>query len=515
MLSIKNHYRLLLTLLLGVCAWVFWSFFYYSGLVYQEEVQMFLFTSDYFTERAVVPGGIARYVAEFLVQFYNNFLFGGLVVAVLYMLIQRLTWRAIRLERKTDSLSYLLSFVPVLALWSYMGYQNVRLTFVVAVVFALFVMACYPLKARFGIRCVYAVLALPLLYYLAGPVVMMAGLYFSLVEGIKFKNWLWALVAIVYAIACIVVSIPLTIEPVNRLFYGIGYNLLIEEFPMGEYVVMLLFAVVPICICLFPHIEDAKKQKRVFCGSFAVIAVAFIALIPVSFDRSIYEILDYDVLVRGQKWDKIIAKAEARQPQSPLSVSALNLALGMKGQMGERAGQFYQNGIAGAFPPFVKNFLASLMTSEVYYHVGLVNEGQCLAFEAMQTIPDDQKSSRIIKRLAETNLINGQYEVARKYLQLLDKTLFYRNWARSRMALLGNENAINHHPEYGYMRQVQPTEDFLFSYEEIDKIMGQLVMRNKNNGLAIQYLLLLPRLEGNRQKYLQYKDYVMRRLNEE
>jgi hypothetical protein len=104
--------------------------------------------------------------------------------------------------------------------------------------------------------------------------------------------------------------------------------------------------------------------------------------------------------------------------------------------------------------------------------------------------------------------------VARKYLLLLEKTLFYRKWAQETMALINDEKAIDSHPVYGRMRQLRLTDDFLFSEQEVDKIMGQLVMRNTDNYLAIQYLLLLPQLEGNQQKYMIYRDFVRKTLEE-
>ena len=109
---------------------------------------------------------------------------------------------------------------------------------------------------------------------------------------------------------------------------------------------------------------------------------------------------------------------------------------------------------------------------------------------------------------------NGQYEVARTYLLRLEKTLFYRKWAQETMALINDEKAIDSHPVYGRMRQLRLTDDFLFSEQEVDKIIGQLVMRNADNYLAIQYLLLLPQLEGNQQKYMIYRDFVRKTLEE-
>ena len=125
----------LLTLLFGLAVFLFWRYRYPFALVYQEQLQLFLFDDDYFLERMAEPGGLARYVAEFLVQFYNSVTIGALILAVLFMLLQRLTWRVMgiwKVERW-----YPLSFVPVLLLWYAMGDESVLLTYVVALLMSL------------------------------------------------------------------------------------------------------------------------------------------------------------------------------------------------------------------------------------------------------------------------------------------------------------------------------------------------------------------------------------------
>ena len=113
--------------------------------------------------------------------------------------------------------------------------------------------------------------------------------------------------------------------------------------------------------------------------------------------------------------------------------------------MGDRMFEFYQNGTEGLLPEFQRDFTSPLPTSEAYYHLGMVNTAQRFTFEAMEAIPNFNKSGRCFKRLAETNLINGQYEVAAKYLRLLRKTIFYRDWAEDAMTYLYNEEKINAH----------------------------------------------------------------------
>ena len=90
---LSSHIRLLLTLVTGLAVFLFWRFRYPFVLAYQEQFQLFLFDDDYLMSRLAEPGGVARYVAEFLVQFYNSFTIGAAILAVLMIVVQRLSWR--------------------------------------------------------------------------------------------------------------------------------------------------------------------------------------------------------------------------------------------------------------------------------------------------------------------------------------------------------------------------------------------------------------------------------------
>ena len=201
---------------------------------------------------------------------------------------------------------------------------------------------------------------------------------------------------------------------------------------------------------------------------------------------------------------EIIEKAEEKSPVSPFGVTCLNLALGKTGQMGDRMFEFYQNGTEGLLPEFRRDFTSPLPTSEAYYHLGMVNTAQRFTFEAMEAIPNFNKSGRCFKRLAETNLINGQYEVAAKYLRLLRKTIFYRDWAEDAMTYLYNEEKINAHKEWGWLRQMRYTEDFLFSNRETDIMLGLLYQHNHRNRMAFEYMLAYVLQQRDLERFMKY-----------
>ncbi len=489
---LNRHADWLLTLFFGLVVFLFWECRYPFALTFQEQLQLFLFDGDYFCERMAEPGGLARYVGEFLVQFYNATVIGALILAILFMMVQRLTWRLMRCEDY-----YYLSLIPALVLWFAMGDENVMLAYVVALIMAMgCILGLRPLERLNLIgRVIIALVALPLLYWLIGPLAL-------LVAVCMVPTWLAGL-AVIYVVALVLVSAWLLPYPLVRLAVGIGYY----RFPVT---IPYLLILIPVLIAMMHygcrHLPKPKQGVK-YALILAITALLFVPQYY-GFDAKKYELMEYDYLVRIKDWNGIIAKAEQQTPDKPMSVSATNLALAMTNQLGERAFEFYQRGSQGLLPPFERNYATTQLTGEIYFHLGLVNTAQRLAFEAMEAISNYNKSGRALKRLVETNVINGQYKVAEKYIKILEKTIFYRRWAERMRAMLGDEKAINAHPLYGTLRQYRLQEDFLFSDTELDKICGQLFMHNHQNQMAAQYLLMMPLLDKDVPRFMQYAQYV-------
>jgi hypothetical protein len=107
----------------------------------------------------------------------------------------------------------------------------------------------------------------------------------------------------------------------------------------------------------------------------------------------------------------------------------------------------------------------------------------------METIPNMGKSARVIKRLAETNMINGQYKVSEKYLKLLEKTIFYRTWAKRSLTLLDNDEKINSDPVWVAKRKFVVRNDYFFHIRNIEAVLTRMVKENPENKMAFEYLM--------------------------
>ena len=496
--SLSRYWKVGLTVLFGLAVFLFWQYRYPFVLAYQEQLQLFLFDDDYFCERMSEPGGLARYIAEFMVQFYNLVTIGAAVIALLFVLVQRLMWRL--MSSKTDG-SYLLSFLPVVLLWYAMGDESVMLTYVIALIMALSVALAWSRWFADGVlwkKFIVALVIIPMLYWLIGPMVLLVAL--------MMMPWLVSVSAVVYALGLMLLSAHFLPFPMMRVMLGISYYRIPVTLP---YMLM----VIPVVAAFITWSSRMDWLRWKYMGPLSVgVLVLGLLFVPRGYDARKYGLIEYDYLVRVGDWNAIIQKAERQMPALPMSVSATNLALGMTNQLGDRAFDFYQRGTGGLLPRFERNFATAQLTGEIYFHLGLVNTAQRFAFEAMEAIPNYNKSARVVKRLAETNLINGQYKVARKYLQMLEKTVFYRLWAQRTMAMLGDEKAINGHPLYGMLRQYRLQDDFLFSERELDKICGQLFIHNQQNMMAAQYLLMMPLLDGDVARFMNYAQYVQGKI---
>lgn len=514
-LMIKT-WKPLLSLLFGVAVVIFWAVPYVGGLCFQEQYQMFLFDSGYFLERIVLPGGLADYISEFLVQFYYMPVLGGAIIALLLMGIQTAVWGLMKqYGARHDFPGYLLSFLPSIALWCAMGDQNVLLSFVVALFGALVIGWIHNRFHNRLVKVVFELVSTALVYWLLGPVVF---LYAALMIGDTLKNAKqkgnvfsgigYSVCILVLTIAWILLTTQTLQYPLYRIFAGLNYYRYPGAISPLPFVVMVWAVVIPflgMIPCRQKSLQKLQQSKVVIVLSYVLVIVASWFGIKASFDEMTYELIDYDFLVRTEQWDKIIEKAEKKPATTPLSVSCVNLALSQKGMLADRLFEFYQNGGEGLFPTFTRDMISPVSTAEIFFRLGMVNDAERYMFEAQEAIPNYRKSARLTRRIIECDIINGNYKVAAKLLRRLQKTLFYSNWANQTMALLGNEKAINRHPIYGKLRKYrEKKQDFLFSDREMGQMLGLLFLNDNHNKMAYEYLMCYELLQRDMEKFMQY-----------
>lgn len=253
------------------------------------------------------------------------------------------------------------------------------------------------------------------------------------------------------------------------------------------------------------------RQGWFYPLSFVPAALLFIfAFIPERYRQEprFREVVKYDYLVRTQQWDAIVNMPEEEYPISDLGIWSTNYALAMRGQLADYLFFYHQTGLHGLLDDGQQEeVLAYFTLSNIFLQLGMVNNAERMAFDAKQYIPHNHKSGRLYRRLAETNIINGNYTIAAKYLKMLQSTLFYGQWANDFLEHLNDEDYIN--KAYGRIRELRVTEDKYLISPNKDELLLALVQHNKENAQAWEYLLAYALLQLSQDKVARYMQMAL------
>jgi len=499
----------LLSLLFGLTVFAFFAFLYPFHLNYQEQYQLFLFSADYFFQFMAKPGGFSDYVGNFFTQFYFYSWVGAIIIAVLLTLLQRTVW-FVSHQLGGKPLFVPITFLPSLLYWALLCDENYLLGGVIVMLLVSSFIALYLLLKSAWIRVSFVLVSIPLLYWLAGGTFLLLPLFALLREIIRKEMKFMQLIRLAFASGILSYAIPelsktyLLQYPLRQVWIGVNFFRFPVIIPFSVGIIALLILIIPFALHFIPVQIKKNKKILIYVVQLVVLIIGGYLFIHQATDRDKEEVMAYDFNVRMRKWDRVIALADKKAPSSPLTVTCLNLALSQEGLLADRMFYYYQNGISGLLPDFTRDFTIPMMAGEVYYHLGFINTAQRYAFEAMEALPDYQKSVRAVMRLGETNLINGNYDVASKYFHLLQKTFYYRNWATNALNTMKDENLIAKHPEWGWLRKCRTKEDFLFSEGEKDMMLGVLFRQNTENRMAYEYLMAYTLLIKDLKRFVQY-----------
>ena len=483
----------------------FFSFFYNSHLHFEEQFQLFLLTGDSFTAKMGYPGGFSGWTGGFLTQFYYLSMAGPLIIAGLLFALQQIM-RWILSKVNSSPVLFPVSFIPSMLAGMILCNEFYPLSAITGFLLAMLAGLVYIRINSDRTRFLSGLILIPLTYWLAGGsfislllLILMYELLLYLrsrkktdsvnaaVRSYNLRGWYLITYILIAAGIPLLVRQFLILQPLMMTFMSEFYYNIVTTIPTAALVLFIL----PPILMLLVHFVLLKEKYFNSALAFQIAAFAVLCWLGsksfANFEAE--EIMTYDYMVRNERWNDVLKYADRNPPRNYLSLAMLNLSLAKTEHMGNSMFSYDQHGINGLFLPFKREYVTAIMGNEILYHLGLTNAAQEYAFESMETIPSMGKSARVIKRLAETNLINGQYKVSEKYLKLLEKTIFYRKWAKNAMTVLNNEEKINNDPDWGEKRKFIVKNDYFFHIKNIEAVLNRMVKEHPDNKMAFEYLM--------------------------
>lgn len=483
MKRILKYLHWILPAALTVGAWVFFAFGYAGHLLYIEGNQMFLWNGDYMVDTVMRVGGMSDYIARFITQFYHWPLVGGALVALLLLALQQGVQRIMR--RLGGDMLWTLSFVPPIIYWVLLCDENYTLSGLVALAGAVWLAVAVAAVGKSWLRGAVTALAIPAVWLLLGGTAAVTWLMVVIVEAVAAERRCWK-VFVGAAAAVAIIAVVWVAVPWQRYFESMvtgGTYFYFAEIPVQDFLKMwgatVVVTVIPLLL--------GRWYRPWFEAVVAVAAiVASGSLLSKHYNALDEDVMRYYYLTHYGRWDDVIARAERKTPDTQAGLICVNLALAVTDQTGARTFDFEQHGPAGLFMPYDQDVLFS---GEVLYRLGFINEAQHYAYESMASIPDHQRGIYFVGRLAETNMIAGRTEVARKYLNIMKQTLFYRGWAKQLLELMEQDGAVDAHPVYGSLRRMQPTENFAFVSTQLGGMLEIMLHQHPDNRPVYNYLM--------------------------
>ncbi len=242
---------------------------------------------------------------------------------------------------------------------------------------------------------------------------------------------------------------------------------------------------------LFSLLWKTRWMLRII-GGLALTLLCYCLGGPVSFVLPQQNTPAFKVLLQQmhyadtEQWDKLLA-VEGIRATNDVQMNYVNLALSHQGRLLDQLFAYPQHSIGSLITKEANFTDMSVLMSRIYYQIGAIGAAQNQAFSA--TVGITYGNPSMTKLLIKTYLINGYYALAEKHIKLLEKTLFYSDWASAQRQFLYNDTAVEADAELGYKRRCLAQDDrFTMLYGPVEDLLYQ-VQHHPENQEARDYLV--------------------------
>lgn len=488
-MRVRNK-NILFFILLWLILSVFLQSVYKFHFYHIEQYQLFLFDNGYVFSTLKKVGGLSLLLYEFLAQFFIYPYAGALITSTLLTVTGFLIHIVLRRIDKDSIFVYLWSLLPVFSLLFIQLDFNYFMQGTIAYLMALLLLYAYWKLGNIRWRLGYAVLAAFFLFWWGGSVAVLFVISIfvkELCSGLS-RSYLFLIpCAEVLLLACLSVRYAFIGEYRFAVLPDMYYQKSLIPSGLLLYSSWILFPLGMIATYFLRSKKTGSGKKR-YAGIVVQVILAGFAFfygVKMYGDQRSIRFKEMEYYCRNKQFDKIIEMNKG-DVSNYLYLCFLNLSLAEKGELADRMFTFDQKGPQSLFIPMSNSHMSSMLLCDIYYTIGHTGAAMNMAFEANIGSPG-HRTGRMLQRLIETNLIYGEYAVAEKYIALLEKSFYYRDWAGGMRRYLYDDEEVGRNPAFEKRRKSLPKEDFLFSAQLQDKELISLSVSNPENRTPIAY----------------------------
>ena len=441
-----------------------------------QELNLFLYTPLFFKQQMVVAGGFLTWIGTYFTQYFYHTWMGVTMLCAWWALLMWITKKAFNIPaRWTVAL-----LVPVALLlltdvdmgyWIF--YLKLRGHFFVATIGSTIAVALAwvyrLLPSRFAIRTAFIALTAILFYPFLGFYALLATLLMGIMawrlEDYKISKR--AIDSVVAALA--IVAIPL-------LYYRFVYyqtNIIniywaaiplyrIEEHHYQYYIpYYLLVACFALMAAFYRKERQSGVKTPILWSAAQVVALGTIGFGVWHFwykDDNFHKELQMVRCIENLDWEGVLTIARDCDEPTRVIWMMKNLALFRLGRQGDEM-YHYKNDDKPCKAPF-KVRMTQTGAKVLYLHYGQLN------FCYRWCLEDGVEYGWRVdyyRYMLKCSLMNGEYAVAQKYIDILKQTKYYADWAQQYEAYVKNPELIKKNKEFEPILHMLSANDRLTS----------------------------------------------------
>jgi hypothetical protein len=479
-------------------------------LIYQSQEPVFFFDTYFMSDFFNYPGGVNELIARFLSQFFYHAWTGALLLTLLFWLI---TWNT-KLFIKSinnDRPIFYLHWIPSLFLLALHSDYTFPLVFTSGLLLTLVTVNIYIRNAssKSTLRFVYYIILYTALFYLSAGQALIFSIIIILYDALHHRRLILLILYIIFAgllpylsaLTLFIVYIKDTFT-MHVISYGSYQTTWLSLMLYSFFPLILLLAALEQRYIKIDRINIKSLRNKLLYGNTigirmikSAVFLLFVGMTAMySYDRRNDKgslLIDYYARVRN--WDKVLDVALSYESNLyPVHYQATR-ALYHSGRLLDVLFSFTPPiWINGLFMHHDLHPIYPLQHSDVFFDLGLINETEHWAYEAVSVSGDTPWN---LQQLILINILEQNRPVAQRYLGLLLKTMWHHSWANKYLTCLSDNDNFSKSPELTYIKSIMPESDFLIPPNEPQRCLVHLI-QNRKNKMAFEYFMAYCLLQG-------------------
>jgi len=487
----------------GIVTVLYFLFFFFAMLLVVNPAQsyfiqqpLFLFDKVFLWSYLEYPGGLIQYVFLFLSQFYVYPLLGALIITVIAVSVFFFTDRIMRFF-DFNRFGLLLKLAPVTALFYLHSFSDGILVTSLILLFTLKLFFYYLQtfrKMMGGRLTVFLFFSLFLFYVAGGCGLLLFQVLCLFAEWVNFdkKKSLPVLLLILLSalVPYLAARFLFFMTPEQSYFH----LLIPETYYTPRIILYVLYIYYPLLV-LFCNLMPKQKtqnlnERRAILSSILEIAMICILTCLSLFFWSRSESVFTDkikYLAHKGEWKELLDLTDKHYSEDRLVNFNINRALYFTNRLPDDL--FKRPNFWGQQALFLGSYTLgsiAIENSELFFDLGHIRAARQWAYEA-QTICEN--SPRVLKMLALTNIMEGDYKAASTMLEKLDKSVIYKKWAQYYLNGIKDTTVFQSDSLIQEKRRLMPSDVHFMNGKKVEVDLFSLLKKNPHNKMAFEFLM--------------------------